>query len=53
MEPSGRSRRSGLEIAQIGALYEGQWEKKYWSSSRVCDLPLSLCPTVLDCSVNE
>ncbi|KAK3039815.1 hypothetical protein RJ639_027128 [Escallonia herrerae] len=25
----------GLEIISIGALYEGPWEKKYWSSSRV------------------
>ncbi|KAK1413720.1 hypothetical protein QVD17_35498 [Tagetes erecta] len=24
----------GLEIASIGNLYEGPWEKKYWSSSR-------------------
>lgn len=25
----------GLEITSIGSLYEGPWEKKYWSSSRV------------------
>ncbi|KAM0937528.1 putative chromatin remodeling & transcription regulator FYR family [Dioscorea sansibarensis] len=24
----------GLEITSIGALYEGPWDKKYWSSSR-------------------
>ncbi|XP_044489852.1 uncharacterized protein LOC123214163 isoform X4 [Mangifera indica] len=24
----------GLEIISIGSLYEGPWEKKYWSSSR-------------------
>ncbi|KAJ0094150.1 hypothetical protein Patl1_16656 [Pistacia atlantica] len=24
----------GLEITSIGSLYEGSWEKKYWSSSR-------------------
>ncbi|XP_039131144.1 uncharacterized protein LOC120267531 isoform X3 [Dioscorea cayenensis subsp. rotundata] len=24
----------GLEITSIGALYEGSWDKKYWSSSR-------------------
>ncbi|KAK2975934.1 hypothetical protein RJ640_008034 [Escallonia rubra] len=27
-------RSDGLEIISIGALYEGPWEKKYWSSSR-------------------
>lgn len=24
-----------LEIISIGSLYEGPWQKKYWSSSRV------------------
>ncbi|KAK3013710.1 hypothetical protein RJ639_009801 [Escallonia herrerae] len=28
-------RSDGLEIISIGALYEGPWEKKYWSSSRI------------------
>lgn len=26
----------GLEIISIGSLYSGPWDKKYWSSSRVC-----------------
>ncbi|MFQ6637473.1 hypothetical protein Gotur_012626 [Gossypium turneri] len=25
-----------LEIVSIGSVYKGPWEKKYWSSSRVC-----------------
>ncbi|RWW62766.1 hypothetical protein BHE74_00030088 [Ensete ventricosum] len=27
--------RDDLEITSIGALYRGQWDKKYWSASRV------------------
>jgi len=27
-----------LDITSIGALYRGQWDKKYWSSSRVRSL---------------
>lgn len=30
----------GLEIISIGALYDGPWDKKYWSSSRVRFMPL-------------
>ncbi|MCO5565133.1 hypothetical protein L7F22_018804 [Adiantum nelumboides] len=29
-----KRKRSGLEITCIGVLYQGPWEKKYWSSSR-------------------
>ncbi|MCO5560302.1 hypothetical protein L7F22_013914 [Adiantum nelumboides] len=29
-----KKKRSGLEITCIGVLYQGPWEKKYWSSSR-------------------
>jgi len=25
-----------LEVISIGSLYNGPWDKKYWSSSRVC-----------------
>ncbi|KAM7468461.1 hypothetical protein LguiB_016023 [Lonicera macranthoides] len=28
----------GLEIISIGALYDGPWDKKYWSSSRIVKL---------------
>ncbi|MCL7037278.1 hypothetical protein MKW94_025583 [Papaver nudicaule] len=31
--PNGEN-SDGLEIISIGTLYEGSWEKKYWSSSR-------------------
>ena len=31
----GDEKPDGLEIASIGSLYAGPWDKKYWSSSRV------------------
>ncbi|KAI5070206.1 hypothetical protein GOP47_0014549 [Adiantum capillus-veneris] len=29
-----KRKRNGLEVTCIGVLYQGPWEKKYWSSSR-------------------
>lgn len=31
----GRTQHDNLEIESMGTLYKGEWEKKYWSSSRV------------------
>ncbi|KAJ0963524.1 hypothetical protein J5N97_028646 [Dioscorea zingiberensis] len=33
-DPNSGEKVDGLEITSIGTLYEGPWDKKYWSSSR-------------------
>ncbi|CAL8168220.1 unnamed protein product [Prunus armeniaca] len=34
-KPNAEEKPDDLEINSIGSLYNGPWDKKYWSSSRV------------------
>ncbi|PKA57059.1 hypothetical protein AXF42_Ash002363 [Apostasia shenzhenica] len=49
MESAGSDKFDDLEIASIGTIYRGPWEKKYWSCSRVFALSLPLPPFPVYC----